>query len=378
MSLFRRSVIAEILSHGGVVLSTLIIVWLSVLIVRLLGDAASGQIGAEVVLGLVVFSSITALPVILAVSLFIAVLTTITRSFREAEMVVWFSSGLSLANWMRPVLYCAVPVALIIASLTLYGAPWAYRQIAEYHQRYELRSDLSKVSTGEFVETERGQRVFFSEDPIEDDDELGQVVIRVLGEDWHHLITANSAYTEIAENGDRFLVLRDGHRYDLMPGLGDMRLFNFERYGVRMENRDDDTHPDNIRAQAERQLKARRTGTLLEQFDPGAQAHIMWRIAMPLAALNLALLAIPLGVVNPRLGRSGDLLIAGLIALLYMNLINLSRGWINKGVLPLGVGLWLVTLLFAAFVSCLLWQRLRIKKPKAPQGGQAYPMTDNN
>lgn len=378
MSLFRRSVIAEILSHGGVVLSTLIIVWLSVLIVRLLGDAASGQIGAEVVLGLAVFSSITALPVILAVSLFIAVLTTITRSFREAEMVVWFSSGLSLANWMRPVLYCAVPVAVIIASLTLYGAPWAYRQIAEYHQRYELRSDLSKVSTGEFVETERGQRVFFSEDPIEDDDELGQVVIRVLGEDWHHLITANSAYTEIAENGDRFLVLRDGHRYDLMPGLGDMRLFNFERYGVRMENRDDDTHPDNIRAQAERQLKARRTGTLLEQFDPGAQAHIMWRIAMPLAALNLALLAIPLGVVNPRLGRSGDLLIAGLIALLYMNLINLSRGWINKGVLPFGVGLWLVHLLFAALLGYLFWQRLRIKKPKAPQGGQAYPMTDNN
>jgi len=55
MSLFRRSVVSEILSHGGVVLSTLIIVWLSVLLVRLLGDAASGQIGDEVVLGLAVF-----------------------------------------------------------------------------------------------------------------------------------------------------------------------------------------------------------------------------------------------------------------------------------------------------------------------------------
>src|SRR5690625_1728556 len=95
MSLFRRSVSSEILSHGGVVLSTLIMVWLSVLIVRLLGDAASGQIGAEVVLGLAFFSSVTALPVILSVSLFIAVLTTVTRSFRESEMVVWFSSGLS-------------------------------------------------------------------------------------------------------------------------------------------------------------------------------------------------------------------------------------------------------------------------------------------
>jgi len=367
MSLFRRSVISEILSHGGVVLSTLIIVWLSVLIVRLLGDAASGQIGAEVVLGLAFFSSVTALPVILSVSLFIAVLTTVTRSFRESEMVVWFASGLSLANWIRPILYCAIPLSLVVSSLTLYGAPWAYRQIAEYHQRYELRSDLSKVSTGEFIETEGGDRVFFSEEPLQEGDELGQVIVRVLGEEWHHLITAESAYTEIAENGDRFLVLRDGHRYDLTPGHGESQLFSFERYGVRMENRDEDTDPEVIRAQAERHLKARPTTALIDQFDQGSQAHLMWRLAMPLAALNLALLAIPLGVVNPRLGRGGDILIAGLIALLYMNLINLSRGWINKGVLPFEVGLWLVHLFFALLMVVLLWHRLRVKKPKPPK-----------
>src|SRR5690625_5135148 len=347
MSLFRRSVVSEILSHGGVVLSTLINDWLSVLLVSLIGDDASGQIGVEVDLWLDVVSSITALPVILSVSLFIAVLTTITRSYRESEMVVWFSSGLSLVNWIKPVIYCALPVAIVVATLTLYGAPWAYRQIAEYHQRYELRSDLSKVSTGEFIETEKGQRVFFSEEPMDSEDELGQVVVRIEGDPWQHLITAESAYTEIAENGDRFLVLRDGHRYDLAPGQGDLRLFSFERYGVRMENREDDTHPDAIREQAERQLKARTTKNLFLDFGHGAQAHVMWRFAMPLAALNLALLAIPLGAVNPRLGRGGDILIAGLIALLYMNLINLSRGWINKGVLPFEVGMWLVHLFFA-------------------------------
>src|SRR5699024_299167 len=122
MSLFSRSVISEILRYGGVVMSNLIIIWLCVLIVCLLGDAASGQIGAEVVLGLAFFSSVTALPVILSVSLFIAVLTTVTRSFRESEMVVWFASGLSLANWIRPILYCAIPLSLVVSSLTLYGA----------------------------------------------------------------------------------------------------------------------------------------------------------------------------------------------------------------------------------------------------------------
>src|SRR3546814_9658373 len=75
--------------------------------------------GSDVVLGLAAFSTITALPTVLAVSLFIAVLTTVTRNYRESEMVVWFASGLSLADWLRPVLRVAVPVAGLVAVLTL-------------------------------------------------------------------------------------------------------------------------------------------------------------------------------------------------------------------------------------------------------------------
>src|SRR5690606_27146312 len=86
----------------------------------------------------------------------------------------------------------------------------------------------------------------------------------------------------------------------------------------------------------------------------------------PLAALNLALLAIPLGAVNPRLGRSGDVLMAGLVALLYMNLINLSRGWISGGDLSFGVGVWAVHAAFAALTAFLLYRRLRVKAPRDP------------
>ena len=218
MSLFKRSAVSEILSHSGVVLSTLLIVWLSVLLVRLLGEAANGTIGPDVVLGLAAFSSITALPIILAVSLFIAVLTTVTRSFRESEMVVWFASGLSLKNWITPVLQCAVPTALLIAVLTLQASPWAYRQIAEYRQRFEQRSDLSKVTAGQFSESDDGARVFYADSPEKEGDELGNVIARVIDPQWLSIVTAQSARMEEQPNGDRFLVLSEGHRYDLKPG----------------------------------------------------------------------------------------------------------------------------------------------------------------
>ena len=210
--------------------------WLSVLLVRLLGEAAGGNIGADVVLVLAALSTITALPTILAVSVFIAVLTTVTRNYRESEMVVWFASGLSLADWFKPVLRVAIPVAIAVAGLTLFAAPWAYRQIGEYHQRFEQRSDLSKVTAGQFAESAGGDRVFFAEDPAQPTDELGNVFARETGPEWLSVLSASSAHSETLPNGDRFLVLGAGHRYDL-PGTPEIRLVNFESTGCAWKAR---------------------------------------------------------------------------------------------------------------------------------------------
>lgn len=363
MILFKRAVLSEITSHAGVVFSTLLVVWLSVLIVRLLGEAAAGDIGANVVLGLAAFSSITALPVILSVALFVAVLTTVTRSYRESEMSVWLASGLSLTQWLRPVLQFAVPVAGVVAVLTLVASPWAYSQIDEYRQRFEQRSDLSRITAGQFIETDDGKRVFFAESPSQPGEELGPLMARIVEPQWLSIITASSASVRTEPNGDRFVVLGPGHRYDLKPGTPEVRLLDFDHYGVRVESRTDTASLEAARQAAQQQIKARPTLELLHSDDLESLSQLMWRFALPLAVLNLSLIALPLGAVNPRLGRSGDLLMAGLLALLYMNLINLSRGWIANGVLPFGVGLWLVHAIFLALGLGMLWRRVRVARP---------------
>src|SRR5690606_9080175 len=132
----------------------------------------------------------------------------------------------------------------------------------------------------------------------------------------------------------------------------------------RLESSADAASPEAMRELAERQIKARPIEQLFRDSNDTARSQIMWRLALPLAALNLALLAIPLGSVNPRLGRSGDLLIAGLVGLLYMNLINLSRGWIGSGQLDFGLGVWLVHGVFAALMAFMMWRKLRIKAPR--------------
>ncbi len=368
MSLFQRSVVSELSSHAGVVFSTLVVVWLSVLLVRLLGDAAAGSIGADVVLGLAAFSTITALPTVITVSVFIAVLTAVSRSYRESEMVVWFASGLSLASWIRPVLRFAVPAVLLVAALTLVVAPWAYREIGEYRLRFEQRSDISRVVVGQFGETSGGRRVFVAEAAQDPGAELGSVFVRETDAEAGtiSIVTSNGASVQVQENGDRFLVLDKGQRYDITPGSLETRLVHFDRYGVRLERSDDGDAEATARAKAESIMKARPTTLLLEDGDDRAFGELLWRISMPLVLLNLALIALPLGAVNPRLGRSGDLLMAGLIAMLYLNLLNLLRSWVAAGQLPFALGVWPLHVLVALIAFWLLRRRLRVRAPADP------------
>jgi lipopolysaccharide export system permease protein len=108
---------------------------------------------------------------------------------------------------------------------------------------------------------------------------------------------------------------------------------------------------------------------LLRDGSRSSLGQLIWRLSLPLAVLNLALLAIPLGAANPRLGRSGDWLIAGLIGLLYLNLISLSQGWVESGRLSFWEGFCLVHGAFFALMMYLMWRKLRIKAPREPKHG---------
>jgi lipopolysaccharide export system permease protein len=366
MSLFKRAVVAEVISNASVVMSTLVVVWLSIILVRLIGQAARGVIGADVVVGLAALTTIAALPTIIALSLFIGMLTTVSRSYRESEMVVWFASGLSLTDWIWPALRVAIPVAIGVGVLTLFAGPWSHQQIEDYRARFDLRSEISQITSGNFLELDGGRRVVFVEPSTTNPDELGQVFVRIDDSNWHAVINASSARTETAMNGDRFLVLIDGTRFEIKPGQAEARVTDFDAFGFRLESPDAAQTLEQARARALDNRKARPTFMLLGDDTPNSDGQLMWRLAIPFATINLVLLAIPLGAVNPRVGRTFDLLIAGLVALLYMNLINASHGWINNQTMPFEFGVWLVHGLFLGLTVLLFWWRVRVREPKRP------------
>ena len=63
----------------------------SVGLVRILGQAAGGRVDNQAVFELVALTALVWLPIILTLTLFVSVLMTLTRAYRDSEMVVWFT-----------------------------------------------------------------------------------------------------------------------------------------------------------------------------------------------------------------------------------------------------------------------------------------------
>jgi LPS export ABC transporter permease LptF len=137
-------------------------------LIRTLGQAAGGVVSPQDVLMLLGFAALGYMPIILSLSLFVAVVATLTRMYRNSEMVIWFASGVSLWRFLRPVSMVSWPVVLVALLLVLFVWPWVNQRAAELKYEYETRSDLSRVAAGQFQSSADGRRVLFLERDSED------------------------------------------------------------------------------------------------------------------------------------------------------------------------------------------------------------------
>jgi lipopolysaccharide export system permease protein len=352
---FSRSIVAELTSTAGAVFTVLFSIIFSVALVRILGQAAVGTVDSGAVFAIVALTALTTLPTVLALTLFIAVLMTVSRSFRDSEMVVWFASGQSLLAWIGPVARFSAPIVLLIAVLSLLITPWANQQIAESRQRYAQRDDVSRVAPGRFIESAGGRRVFFVESVDLQGATVRNLFVSHRSQGREGVIVASEGVIEVRPGGDRYLVLLRGRRYEGVPGQPQYRMLEFERYAIRL-----DTRPD--APLAELGARAKPTRLLLREPTSWHRGELLWRIGVPVVALLLALMAIPLGHVNPRVGRSANLIIAVLVFLLYHNGMSIVQAWVQQERLSFGVGVWAAHALAAGFVALLFARRVYLQR----------------
>ena len=175
MIIFQRSLTREFSAIGGAVIGILVAITVVQQLVMLLRRATQGSVEPEAVIVLLGFNLLGYLPVLLALALFIGILLALSRSYRDSEMPIWFSFGLSIIAWVRPVLVFGLPIVLLTVLLSFVLTPLALSESAEYLRLLKGKDDISRLSPGSFIESPGSNQVFFIDKTSDKESELNTI-----------------------------------------------------------------------------------------------------------------------------------------------------------------------------------------------------------
>ena len=327
----------------------LFLIYISNRFIRYLSEAASGTLPTDAVLYLLGMKSISSLPILLPLALYLAVLLSLGRMYKDNEMTALSAGGIGIGGVLRIVSVYSVFVAVIMFFMSLYAAPWAQHKALLIKEEAKASSDFVGLAAGRFKESSSGNLVFYTETLSNGGEFMENVFAHQESGEVTHLLSAAQAFQQTSEsNGDRFIVFSNGYRYEGMPGAADFKIIEYLEHGIRVEQKEAESF--NVR------LAARSTGELIGSQQLDEIAELQWRYALPVSTIFLMLVAVMLSRTDPRQGRFGKLFVAILVYVMYNNLIGVGRNWLEQGIVPATIGLWWIHgLLLLIFV--ILWIR---------------------
>ena len=241
---------------------------------------------------------------------------------------------------------------IIIAVLSLGLSPWAEEKTQQYRRILESRSEATALAPGLFKEARQSEVIYFIEsfDPLSN--AINNVFIQSIENGKTVVTAALSGYLDTLPSGEVYLVLQKGRRYEGEPGSPEFRIVDFAKLGRHIETgtvkRDEPT------------LKSTPTADLVKRPGPQTVAEIFWRIALPVMSMLLTLMAIPLSYVNPRIGRSFNLMVAILVFAIYYNWISFAQSNLGQGNIGLPFALLMTHGLMALIVAFVFRRQLSV------------------
>jgi lipopolysaccharide export system permease protein len=346
-----RYLFRELLGSFGAVSVVLLLVTLGGALTVTLDRIARGKVPATLLLSQIGLRSIDALPLLLPLALFLAVILAYGRVYRDSEMAVLSGSGLGTPGLLRPLAWLTLPLVALLALCSFLFGPAALRASDAMIDDAHRSLLVVGLEPGRFVELPGGNGVVYVNTMSAGGARFERLFVYHEREARVDITTA--AHGEVYQDRDgseRYLALERGFRVEGQLEGPDFRTMRFAHNDIRL--------PD-VGANRDPRTRTRaRNRELWASSEPVDRAELHWRVGLPLSAAVLALLALPLARAEPREPRYGKGLLAVFAYVVYANVLALGRAWLADGTLPPALGLWWIhgaVLLLAAW----LWSQER-------------------
>lgn len=346
----QNSILAKYLIRNVLMLTAAVFIVLGLVIfgnqlVLVIKESLEEGIPIADLLPLVSFKMIRDVPLILSLSLFLAIILAISKSYKDSEAVVMNSLGIGDKHLMVFIQPVVIVIFIFILFLTTVAVPWSKQQRSMIMDHSENSSEFSFIKEGEFQEFKGGDIVFYASKVKNIDGEstqdMEEIFIYTLANNEPIITLAAQAqkYTDI-KTKSVYLRLKDGTRYHGFPSEVNKKILNFDQYDLQIIN-GEKRQSNNTEIKTE----SKPTLDIIFSSDTREIAEWQWRISQPISVLILSIFAILLGKTSPRGGKNLGVLVGVIVFIIYNNALLIAKSSLERGdTLPV-IGLWWVHLL---------------------------------
>jgi len=366
MRILTRYILKEIFSHSllGLLVFTFVIFVRHV--GRLLEITVRSSLPASHVLTLFLLPVPGILVLTIPMAVLVGILIGLSRMSADGEVIAARASGIGLRQFVRPVMILAVGGWAISMGMSLFLAPQSARRLHRMELEIAAAQAPHEIQPRVFVEQFPNLLLYVQD-------------VTGSGSDWRGIFLADTSKRDtpkitLAERGT-LVNDRQNRRLTLHLEQGTTHEIDRERperYSIAQFTDTDIPIPV---ARAEGTIadwKAPLALPLRELLSPAPddarkrayRVELHYRFALPVAALVLALVGIPLGLSTRKGGKAVGVILTVLLVFLYYVLMALGLGLAKQGRLHPAIGLWLANVFFGSagilMLSNLRGVRLRL------------------
>jgi len=309
-------------------------------------------VGMRTVAEIMLYLSVSFLPVILPMSLLFSVLLTYSRLSNDSEIVAFKTLGLSMGQLTLPALALALAATLMSAQTSFYLGPWGNRRFEVLMNELGQQKVGASLREGVFsegffdlvvyankVDSKAGllSDVFIYD---ERDPKAPITIIAKTGEVVREKSSAGlSAMLRLNEGNVHRTHQNTYTKVDF--GTYDINLFDPHSFAEKKKSPPSMTLDELSIELKKDDLEAKQKRKLQVEY------HRRWSLS--LACMIFALLGVGLGTVTNRRSAKGGGFVVCLIALIsYWILYVSAESMARNGTMPAAVSLWLVNIIFLA------------------------------
>lgn len=290
------------------------------------------------------------IPIILTLSLFLSIIISISQLYKNSEAVVMNSIGIGDKSFISSIQPIIVFSFIIVFILSIFAVPWAKQQKNIAEDKTLNASEFSFITEGKFETFKNGDIVFYASESenidAANEQNMEEIFIYAIDNENPIIVLASKA-TKYVDNISKsiYLRLKDGVRYQGLPGSNNINILDFELYDLEIVSGDIQKTISNFS-----EIEEKSTFELIKEGGPLANAEVQWRFSQPISILILSILGVYLGKSSPRTGKGINILIGLVFFMLYNNGLLIAKTSIENNELNPFIGLWSIHILLAIFL----------------------------